>query len=188
MLIVQPSRRYQNVSIPLLTKLTRSPSAHPNSPLAIPLPTKHKQNSPVPPLHIPTVHLPYRCPPNTNKTHPFPLCTSQQSTGHHAAALSTAYLYRRTSRHCLGNVRVVNDLIRPVPLMPPCLPVRIIRQFINQVLSLRTQPEHLNPSDAHTEVGKPQRHDRGVSGCHSGVPWGAEAVTLGDWFPRRFGG
>jgi hypothetical protein len=51
---------------------------------------------------------------------PFPFCTSQQSTGHHAATLSTAQLYRRTSGHRLGNVRAVTDLIRPVPLTAPC--------------------------------------------------------------------
>ena len=50
----------------------------------------------------------------------FPFCTSQQSTGHHAAALSTAQLYRRTSGHRLGNVRAVTGLIRPVPLTAPC--------------------------------------------------------------------
>jgi hypothetical protein len=131
---------------------------------------------------------PYRCPTNTNKLNLFPFCTSQQSTGHHAAALSTAQLYRRTSGHCLGNVRAVTDQIRPVPLTAPCPRVRIIRQFIIPVLSLWTQPEHLNSSDAHTEVVTPKRHDRGVSGCHSGVAWGAEAVMLGQWFPRRFGG
>jgi hypothetical protein len=56
----------------------------------------------------------------------FPFCTSQQSAGHHAAALSTEHFYRRTSGHCLGNVRAVTDLIRPVPLTAPCPPVRII--------------------------------------------------------------
>ena len=94
----QPSRRYQTV--------------------AIPLPTKHKQNwTPVP--------------------NSFPFWTSQQSTGHHADALSIAHLYRRTSGHRVDIFSAVNTLSTPViinlaPLNTPTLPL-----FSPQTLGLK---------------------------------------------------
>jgi len=119
-----------------------------------------------PSLKLTSIFLPQRSPPEGTKISPYPC---PQNTN--------------------GKARAVTDLIRPVPLTAPLPPpVSIIRQFVNPVPSLWTQPEHLNSSDAHTEVVKPQRHDRGVSGFHSGVVWGAKAVMLGHWFPRRFDG